>query len=59
MGQKQKMEKTEGATGLGRIREKIEKCNQMTAMRSRKEGRGGGDQKCPASFGTLFFIMEK
>ena len=33
LGQKQKREKTEGATGLGRItREQIELWNQMTAL---------------------------
>ena len=61
MGQKQKNEKTEGATGLGSItREQIEKekkRNQMTAMRFQK---GGGHQKRSASLRALFGeVLEK
>ena len=40
MGHKQTKEKTEGATGLGRItREQLEKWNQMTAVRLQTGGR--------------------
>ena len=47
MGQKQKREKTEGATGLSRItREQTEKWNQMTAVSFQTAGRY---QKRPAS----------
>ena len=53
MRNKQKKEKTEGATGQGRItREQIQKWNQMTALRS-KTG-GVGDQKRLASLRALF-----
>ena len=44
VSQKQKKEKTEGATGLARItREQTEKWNQMTTLtRIQSSGRGGG-----------------
>ena len=49
MGQRQKKERTEGATGLGRItREQIEKWNQMTALRVQ----AGGD-KCLTTLQAL------
>ena len=50
MGQKQKKEKREGATGLGRkTREQIEKWHQMTALKFHR----GRHQKCLASFWGL------
>ena len=48
MGQKQKREYTEGATGLGRLTKgQKEKWNQITAVGFKT---GGRHQKCPASF---------
>ena len=39
MGQKQKQEKTKGATGLGRVtRQQIQIWNQMTALRFQRGG---------------------
>ena len=58
MVQKQKKEKTEGATGPGRItREQIEKCNQITALRSQTRER---HQKSLASLRAWFGeVLEK
>ena len=52
MGQKQKREKTEGATPAGRImREQIEKWNQMITLRFQT---GARHQKCLAPLRALF-----
>ena len=50
MGQTQKKEKTEGATGLGRTpREQTEKWNHMTALRFQT---GGDIRNSRPPFGT-------